>query len=87
MGKDSVADSFVVQLGRYVHELREERGMSPDELAILAGVSLDFVNQFETGTLLVSPNVSIIERLALALDMPHQELVHGFREWKQINGC
>lgn len=80
MEKDCKPIDLTRSVGRYVAVRREQLGMTPDDLALLAGVSLSLVSSFEDGTLLVSPGVSVLERIAMALELkPHQMMALAAR--------
>lgn len=58
--------------GRRLKRLRVQKGMSQEELAAIANLSVDFLSLIERGV--NSPSFSSIEKLADALDMPVREL-------------
>jgi len=66
-------------LKRFAESLRKarlERGLSQEKLGEVAGVHRTYVSQAERGV--VSISIDSVERLALALDIPPEDLV-GFK--------
>lgn len=68
-----LADEITVRTGRHLRRLRTRRGYSLDRLAKLAGVSRAMLGQIETGK--SSPTISILSKIALALDIPCGALI------------
>lgn len=66
-------EAFLVQLGRRVRSRRLERGLSQQRVAMMAGLSLRYLSQLETGR----GNISILRlaELAKVLETPLEELV------------
>ena len=57
--------------GQRVQELREERGLTQEQLAEAAGLSVEYVSKIERG--LASPSFSVIARLIEVLEgSPHE---------------
>ena len=52
-----------------IKRLREERGLTPEELAKRAGVTKPYVSMIESGER-KSPSLPILKRLAKALGVP-----------------
>lgn len=63
------------QVGCRIRQLREERGLSQEALAELAGISRHTMYRTETGAR--SASVDVVIKLAAALDVP---VDHLFRE-------
>lgn len=59
--------------GAVVRELRIERGLSQEELALDAALSRDYVGRIERGS--SNPTVEVIHRLASALDLRGSNLL------------
>jgi transcriptional regulator with XRE-family HTH domain len=70
----SVAELF----GTSLREIRKQRGLSQERLAELTGLSTNYVGEMERG--LKAPGLSVIVRLARALDVSINELLRGFTE-------
>ena len=62
-----------VAFGRVVRELREEQGISQEELGNRTGLHRNHVGQVERGEL--SPTLTSVDVLADALGLPPSELV------------
>lgn len=77
MARDRVVRDYAFAFGRHVQRLRNAAGMARDELALLAGVSLELVASLEEGDVLYSPGVSVVERIAIALEVSPSELLPG----------
>lgn len=54
-----------IRVGRRIHEMREYRGLSMEELGAVAGVGAGYISRLERGLSL--PGVEVLERLARAL--------------------
>jgi transcriptional regulator with XRE-family HTH domain len=70
----SVAELF----GTSLREIRKRRSLSQERLAELTGLSTNYVGEMERG--LKAPGLPVIVRLARALDVGVNELLHGFTE-------
>jgi transcriptional regulator with XRE-family HTH domain len=62
-----------VAFGRVVRELREEQGLSQEELGNRTGLHRNHVGQVERGEL--APTLTSVEVLADALGVPPSELI------------
>jgi transcriptional regulator with XRE-family HTH domain len=62
-----------VAFGRVVRELREEQGLSQEELGNRTGLHRNHVGQVERGEL--APTLKSVEVLADALGVPPSELI------------
>jgi transcriptional regulator with XRE-family HTH domain len=62
-----------VKFGKRLRELREERGLTQEQLAFKVGLSREYLSRIEGGRRNVSLNV--IERLSEALNIPVHELL------------
>ena len=60
------------KFGARLRTLRREAGMTQEELASTAGISVDFLSLIERG--INAPSFETIEKIASALDKPVQEL-------------
>jgi len=67
------ADEIALLTGRNLRRLRTRRGYSLDRLAKISGVSRAMLGQIETGK--SSPTISILSKIALALDVPCSSLI------------
>lgn len=57
-----------------LRELREQQGLSQEELADRAGLHRTYISQVERG--LKSPSLRTLERMAAALNMSASSLIH-----------
>lgn len=57
-----------------LRELREQQGLSQEELADRAGLHRTYISQVERG--LKSPSLRTLERIAAALNMSASSLIH-----------
>jgi transcriptional regulator with XRE-family HTH domain len=62
-----------VAFGRVVRELREEQGVSQEELGNRTGLHRNHVGQIERGEL--APTLKSVEVIAAALDVQPSELI------------
>ncbi|ABI77277.1 DNA-binding protein [Hyphomonas neptunium ATCC 15444] len=63
------------KFGKRLRQLREERGWSQEEFADRAGLHRTYVSAVERGVR--NPTLSVLERLAKALDIKLSELVQS----------
>lgn len=61
-----------VQFGRKLRALRKQRGITQEQLAEAASISVDFLSLVERG--INAPSFETLEKLACALDMPVKQL-------------
>jgi transcriptional regulator with XRE-family HTH domain len=61
------------RLGRVISRLRQERGLSQELFAELAGVHRTYVSQLERG--LKSPTLAVVTKIAEALGFKVSELI------------
>lgn len=76
-------------LGETIRTLREERGMTQEAVALIAGVHPTWVSRIESGTL--NPSWGMISRVAEALEVKVSELAekaekHGKGEHQSRRG-
>lgn len=64
---------LVVILGRNIRRLREEAGLSQEQLAFDAGMKRSYLSDMERGVL--NPTVKAVGRLAAALKVSPAELL------------
>lgn len=64
-----------VQFGKRVRYLRKCRKWSQEELAFESGISKNYLCDLENGRR--NPTLELLNRLALAFDLPLQELFRG----------
>jgi transcriptional regulator with XRE-family HTH domain len=62
------AGNINAAVGRTIRELREARRITARDLAARAGISAAMISRIETGQ--VSPSLSVLEMLAMALEVP-----------------
>ncbi len=67
------ADEVTIRTGRNLRRIRTRRGYSLERLAKIAGVSRAMLGQIETGK--SSPTLSILSKIAAALDIPCAGLI------------
>ena len=61
------------RLGRVISKLRQERGVSQELFAELAGVHRTYVSQLERG--IKSPTLAVLSKIASALELKASELI------------
>lgn len=66
---------LVVILGRNIRRLREEAGLSQEQLAFDAGMKRSYLSDMERGVR--NPTVRAVGRLATALNVPPFELLRA----------
>jgi transcriptional regulator with XRE-family HTH domain len=76
--KTDSADEISAMTGQNLRRLRTRRGYSLDRLAKISGVSRAMLGQIETGK--SSPTISILWKIAAALDVPCGTLIGGPHE-------
>lgn len=54
-------------VGSQIRILRQERGISQEKLALIAGVNTSYVGQIERG--IRSPTIDMLDKIAVALDV------------------
>jgi transcriptional regulator with XRE-family HTH domain len=64
---------LVVILGRNIRRLREEAGLSQEQLAFDAGMKRSYLSDMERGVR--NPTVRAVGRLAAALEVPPADLL------------
>lgn len=65
--------------GASIRELRNKKGLSLDELAALSGISKSYISYIERG-LQNNPSISILEKIASALNVNIIELIQMMSE-------
>ena len=61
-----------VQFGKKLRDLRKQRGITQEQLAEAASISVDFLSLVERG--INAPSFETLEKLACALDVPVKQL-------------
>ena len=61
-----------VQFGNKLRDLRKQRGITQEQLAERASISVDFLSLVERG--INAPSFETLEKLACALDVPVKQL-------------
>ena len=61
-------------VGRYVKRIRQEKGLTQEQLAELSGFSQQYISGLEQGRR--NPTVVSLYELATALGVSHMELLH-----------
>ena len=64
------------RFGRYIRELREDRGLTQSELATRAGLAVDSVRRVERGQL--SPSLKSLAKLAAGMEISLHSLFGGY---------
>ena len=64
------------RFGRYIRQLREERGLTQSELATRAGLAVDSVRRTERGQL--SPSLRSVAKLAAGMEISLHSLFGGY---------
>ncbi|MDC0744676.1 helix-turn-helix domain-containing protein [Polyangium mundeleinium] len=68
MPRRTEAKPFCRKVGARIHELRKERGMSLQDLAVASATSKGHLSSIEQG--LAAITIETVERMARALDVP-----------------
>jgi transcriptional regulator with XRE-family HTH domain len=76
-------DTDLLALGQALRRMREQRDMSPDELAAAAGMHRRRIDALETGRL--NPTYEMLLALASGLDIQPSELVTLAEHLKTAN--
>ena len=71
------------KIGKFIFELRKERGLTQQELANKLNVTDRAVSHWENGRSI--PDISLLQPLAKELNISIQELLNGERNLKSIN--
>ena len=74
-------DAELRVLGRAIRRMREQRGMSPDELAGATGMNRQRIHELETGHL--DPSYELLLALAEGLDIQISVLIALVEELKE----
>lgn len=64
-----------VKIGKFISELRKERGMTQEQLSKKLGVTQKSVSRWETGKNM--PDLSLLQLLSLELGISVSELLDG----------
>jgi len=64
------------RFGRYIRQLREDRGLTQSELAARAGLAVDSVRRIERGQL--SPSLRSVAKLAAGMEVSLHSLFGGY---------
>jgi transcriptional regulator with XRE-family HTH domain len=70
-------DDLSERLGANIHQLREARGLTQEQMARLSGIPRTTWGHLESGG--ANPTLSILHKVALALQVPLEELTAGPR--------
>ena len=65
------------KIGKFIHDLRKEKGLTQKQLADLVGVSDKTISKWETGRGI--PDTSIMNELCMVLGISINELLSGER--------
>lgn len=60
-------DAFLLQLGKNIRSLRNERGMTQDELALATGTTRNTIARVERGV--QSPSILLLAKMARVFDV------------------
>lgn len=64
-----------LQFGMRLRYLREQKGWSQEKLALNSDINKNYISDLENGRR--NPTLEILERLAVAFDIPLSELLKG----------
>lgn len=69
-------------VGGNIRNTRQKRGLSQERLALKAGLNTSYLGQIERGE--KSPTISVIDKIALALDVNIKEIFEANLELENI---
>ena len=72
-----------IKIGRYLQELRKEKGLTQEQLAEKVGVARRTISRWETGSNM--PDLDILIELSDFYDVDLRELLSGERRSEQMN--
>ena len=73
----------MIKIGRFLQELRREKGMTQEELSEKVGVARRTVSRWETGSNM--PDLDILIELADLYEVDLREIFNGERKSEQMN--
>jgi transcriptional regulator with XRE-family HTH domain len=62
------------QIGENIRQLRKQRGLSQEQLALHAEINPSYMGQVERGE--KNPTIDVLSKISQALDLPLEQLVH-----------
>jgi len=65
-----------------LRKLREQRGLSQEQLAFETGIHRTFVSQLERG--LKTPSLATLFKLAAALEIDASQMVQQLERWRNV---
>lgn len=74
--QDKLRKQFTRKLAIHLRSVREDKGMTQEELAFKAGVNTAYYSHLERGV--YSPTMFVIWRIAQALDLKVEQFMKGF---------
>ena len=72
-----------IRIGRFLQDLRKEKGLTQEQLADKTGVARRTVSRWETGTNL--PDLDILIELSDFYDVDLRDLLNGERKIKKMD--
>lgn len=75
--QEKIKTQFTEVLASHIRKVRDEKGMTQEDLAFKAGINTAYLGHLERGV--YSPTMFVIWRLAEALDMNMEEFMQGFK--------
>jgi transcriptional regulator with XRE-family HTH domain len=82
MGRDA-RDAVTVAFGQTLREHRTAKGVSQEDLALIADVDRTFVSQIERG--IRQPTITVLVKLSGALGIPASKLIVQTEKLLRIN--
>lgn len=74
--QDKLRKQFTRKLALHLRAVREEKGLTQEDLAFKAGVNTAYYSHLERG--IYSPTMFVIWRIAQALDLKIEQFMKGF---------
>lgn len=81
-GPADIERALDASFGEMLRKLREQRGLSQEQLAFETGIHRTFVSQLERG--LKTPSLATLFKLAAALEIDASQMVQQLERWRNV---